>query len=117
MEVFSPPFSRPGGPCQFHSATISSVQGVVAVALLVRAAWPSHQLRVLAVGCAIGFLLLIAVALHRVWQVHQLAYPKALAGDQTLTKTLNGTLRAYAWANIGFLLLGLTVFQFSLLVK
>ena len=117
MEVFSPGFRRQGGPHQFHSAVISTMQGVVAVAILVRVAWPYPQFRVLSVACAVGFLVLIGVALQRVWKVHQTAYPKALAGDEALTKTLNGTIRAYAWANTGFVLLALAVFQFSLLLK
>jgi hypothetical protein len=117
VEVFSPMFRRPGGPKQFHSALISSMQGVVGVMLLVRTAWPHPQLRTLAIAGAIGFLLLFSVALYRVWKIHQTAYPKAAAGDQTLTQTLNATMRTYQWANTGFTLLALAVFQFSLLVK
>jgi len=41
----------------------------------------------------------------------------AAAGNQTLTQTLNATMRAYLWANTGFMFLALAVFQFSLLVK
>jgi len=59
---------------------------------------------------------MIGFALYRVWKIHR-AYPKALAGDPALTQTLNGAMRAYLWANVGFVLLALIVFQVSLLLK
>jgi len=67
----------------------------MAVILLARTAWPFPQLRALTVGSAIVFLALMGTALHRVWKVHQMAYSKALAGDQVLTQTLNATIWAY----------------------
>ncbi len=93
------------------------MQGVVAVALLARTAWPYHQLRTLTVLAAAGFLALIVVALYRVWKIHRAVYPIAAAGDMALTRTLNATMKAYFWANTGFALLALAVFQFSLLVR
>ena len=89
----------------------------MAVILLARTAWPFPQLRALTVGSAIVFLALMGTALHRVWKVHQMAYSKALAGDQVLTQTLNATIWAYQWANTGFALLAFIGFQFSLVVK
>lgn len=117
MQVFSLRLKRATGPKQFHSAVLASMQGVMAVAILVRTAWPYPQVRTLIVACAVVFLLLVAVALYRVWKVYSVAYPKAQAGDEVLTRTLNATLRTHLWANGGFLLLALAVFQVSLLLK
>ena len=77
MEIFSLRLKRATGPQQIHSAVIASIEGVIAVAVLARTAWPYHQLR---------------------------------------TPT-NATMKAYLWANTGFALLALAVFQFSLLVR
>jgi hypothetical protein len=117
MELFSLRFRRVTGPRQFHSAAISSMQGVIAVVLLGRAAWPYPQFHRLTIALAAGFLLLIAVALYRVWKIHRIIYPLAVAGDKTLTQTLNATMRTYLWANTGFALLAVIVFQFSLLLR
>ena len=117
MEIFSLRLKRATGPQQIHSAVIASIEGVVAVALLARTAWPYHQLRTLTVPAAAGFLALIVVALYRVWKIHRAVYPIAAAGDMALTRTLNATMKAYFWANTGFALLALAVFQFSLLVR
>jgi hypothetical protein len=117
MELFSLRFRRATGPCQFHSAVMSSLTGVTAIMLLCRAAWPYPQLHKLTIALAAGFLLLIAVALYRVWKIHRIIYPLAVAGDKALTQALNATMRTYLWANAGFALLALTVFQFSLLLR
>jgi len=117
MEIFSLRLKRATGPQQIHSAVIASIEGVIAVAMLARTAWPYHQLRTPTMVAAIGFLLLIAVAFYRVWKIHRAVYPIAAAGDQALTRTLNATMKAYLWANTGFALLALAVFQFSLLVR
>lgn len=74
------------------------------------------QLRTLTLG-ALAFLLLVVLALHRLWRFHKVAYPKAEAGDQATTQALNTNMKTHLWANVGFLLLALVVFQFSLLVK
>jgi hypothetical protein len=61
--------------------------------------------------------LLVVLALYRVWRFHKVAYPKVEAGDQATTQALNTNMKTHLWANVGFLLLALVVFQFSLLVK
>lgn len=114
MSFISLKIQRSKGPMQLHSAVASSVSGVAAAIVLVRSAWPFTQAHaVILLGAAV-FLLLIGVSLHRVWKVHRYAYPLAVKGDAFLTETLNSTLRVYLWANSGFLLLALAVFQFSL---
>lgn len=117
MEVFSLRLRRATGPKQFHSAVLSSLQSVVAVGLLVRIAWPYSQFRTLTLVSAIAFLLLVVLELYRVWRFHKVAYPKAEAGDQAMTQALNVNMKTHLWANVGFALLALAVFQFSLLVK
>jgi hypothetical protein len=117
MEVFSLRFRRYNGPTPFSSAVIASLQAIAATVLLLRVAWPFQKLHTLAVICAVAFLFLTAVALYRVWKFYRVAYPKAAAGDQAMTHAVNTTLKTYSWANIGFMLLALTVFQFSLLLK
>lgn len=117
MEVFSLRSRRSTGPKQFHSAVLSSLQGVAAIAILIRTAWPYPQLRTLTLASAVAFLLLVVLALYRVWRFHKVAYAKAEAGDQATTQALNTNMKTHLWANAGFLLLALVVFQFSLLVK
>jgi len=117
MSQVSFKIQRRKGPKQFHSAVISSLVGVSGVGILARVAWPYPRDRsVTVVGIAV-FLLMITVELWRVWKIYQIAYPKAEAGDQVVTLTLNATMRTHMWANSGFLLLALAVFEFSLLVK
>jgi hypothetical protein len=114
MAVASFKIQRSKGPKHFSSAVISSLLGVAGVFLLARAAWPYPQDRVITVAGIAVFLLLIAVELCRVWKIHQIAYPQAEAGDEVLTQTLNATMKVHMWANGGFTLLALAVFQFCL---
>lgn len=117
MPLFSLNIRRRKGPKQFHSAVISSLVGVAGVVLLARMAWPYPQDRILTVTGIAIFMAMIILELYRVWTVYQVAYPKAEAGDLVVTNTLNATMRTHMWANAGFTLLALAVFQFSLLVK
>jgi hypothetical protein len=60
---------------------------------------------------ALAFLLLVVLALHRLWRFHKVAYPKAEAGDQATTQALNTNMKTHLWANAGFQLLALVVFS------
>jgi hypothetical protein len=114
MGLVSLKIQRRKGPMHLHSAVISSLTGIAAVVLLVRSAWPFTQNHAAILAGAAVFLLLVAVSLYRVWKVYRFAYPEAEKGNALLTETLNATMKTHLWANGGFLLLALAVFQFSL---
>ena len=114
MGFVSLKIQRRKGPMHLHTAVTSSMTGVAAVVVLARSAWPFTQNHAAILAGAAIFLLLVAVSLYRVWKVYQFAYPEAEKGDAVLTETLNATMKTNLWANGGFLLLALAVFQFSL---
>lgn len=104
---------RPLRVQQFHSAVIASLMSVSSSMVLSTVVWRHPELRIWGLAFIGMMLALTYIQLWRIHNVYDVAYQKAVDGDQTLRKALNEMVRTYLWGNTAYMLCALAILQVS----